>query len=367
VIREALVNALMHRNYRSASPVQIIRYSNRLEIRNPGFSLKAREHLGEPGSQQRNPRIAAVLYDTRFAETKGSGVRVMRDAMRLAGLSPPLFESDRGQDLFVARLLFHHFLGPDDLAWLAGFKPLSLSGDDAKALVFVKEAGAIDNAALRELTGLDTLSASRALARLRDAGLLAQKGRTSGSYYLPTPRLLAGAPGLATDAVPHEPGGLSHKPRPLAHNPERLTHNPERLTHNPERLTHNPERLTHNPDPLSHDLGSPFRNPAARPEDLPWPAALADRVRRLGRRSPPAELQSTIVALCGWRELTTDDLVRLLGRRAETLRRQLTRLVQAGRLQQRHPQQPNHPQQAYRAVPEAGPDGQPLAPPIPHG
>lgn len=35
VIREAIVNALMHRNYRTRQPVQIIRFSNRLEIRNP--------------------------------------------------------------------------------------------------------------------------------------------------------------------------------------------------------------------------------------------------------------------------------------------------------------------------------------------
>ena len=68
VIREALVNALMHRSYRSHSPVQIIRYANRLEIRNPGFSLKSPEHLGDPGSQPRNPKIAAVLHETRFAE-----------------------------------------------------------------------------------------------------------------------------------------------------------------------------------------------------------------------------------------------------------------------------------------------------------
>jgi ATP-dependent DNA helicase RecG len=97
VIREALVNALMHRSYRSHSPVQIIRYANRLEIRNPGFSLKSPEHLGEPGSEPRNPRIAAVLHETRFAETKGSGIRVMRETMEQAGLTPPLFESDRGR------------------------------------------------------------------------------------------------------------------------------------------------------------------------------------------------------------------------------------------------------------------------------
>lgn len=39
VIREALANATMHRNYQIHSPVQIIRYSNRIEVINPGFSL----------------------------------------------------------------------------------------------------------------------------------------------------------------------------------------------------------------------------------------------------------------------------------------------------------------------------------------
>ena len=109
VIREAVVNALMHRSYRSHAPVQIIRYSNRLEIRNPGFSLKSPEHLGEPGSLPRNPKLAAALYDTRYAETKGSGVRVMREMCDQAGLAPPLFESDRSNDGFVVRLFFHHF------------------------------------------------------------------------------------------------------------------------------------------------------------------------------------------------------------------------------------------------------------------
>lgn len=112
VIREALVNALMHRSYRTHAPVQIIRYSNRLEIRNPGFSLKSPDHLGEPGSLPRNPKLAAALYDTRFAETKGIGIRVMREMCERAGLAPPLFESDRQQEMFVVRLFFHHFLGP---------------------------------------------------------------------------------------------------------------------------------------------------------------------------------------------------------------------------------------------------------------
>lgn len=322
VIREAVVNALMHRNYRSASPVQIVRYSNRIEIRNPGFSLKAREHLGEPGSQPRNPVIAAVLHDTRFAETKGSGVRVMRQGMQQAGLTPPLFESDRSQDLFVARFLFHPFLGSEDLAWLAGLRYLQLTSDDAKALVFVKEAGAIDNAAYRELTGLDTLSASRALARLRDAGLLEQKGRTSGTYYLPTPKLLPPKAGQM-DALPLDSEGLSP---------------------NLELLEHGGQGLFSKLDALIPKLN-------ALPPNLVGevPPELALVVRRLGKRAPPAEVSAAIVALCEWRELRREELALLIARRQDTLRGYLTCLVAEHRLRLRYPLQPNHPQQAYRA------------------
>ena len=63
VIREALANAVMHRSYNDHSPIQIVRYSNRLEVINPGFSLKDMASLGTPGSRLRNPAIAAVLHE----------------------------------------------------------------------------------------------------------------------------------------------------------------------------------------------------------------------------------------------------------------------------------------------------------------
>ena len=64
----------------------------------PGYSLKAPDKFGEPGSQTRNPRIAAVLHDTDYAEAKGSGIRVMREKMEAANLFPPHLESDRVGD-----------------------------------------------------------------------------------------------------------------------------------------------------------------------------------------------------------------------------------------------------------------------------
>jgi predicted HTH transcriptional regulator len=69
-----------------------------LEICNPGHSIKAEEQLGEPGSETRNPRIAAVLHEVNIAETKGSGIRAMRELMLAQDLLPPTFESSRRPD-----------------------------------------------------------------------------------------------------------------------------------------------------------------------------------------------------------------------------------------------------------------------------
>ncbi len=78
-----------------------------LEVRNPGHSIKAEEQLGEPGSATRNPRIAAILHEMNIAETKGSGIRIMREMMQAQGLLPPAYESSRRPDQFVATFLFN--------------------------------------------------------------------------------------------------------------------------------------------------------------------------------------------------------------------------------------------------------------------
>ena len=328
VIREALVNALMHRSYRSHSPVQIIRYTNRLEIRNPGFSLKSPEHLGEPGSQPRNPKIAAVLHETRFAETKGSGIRVMRESMEQAGLTPPLFESDRDNDQFVARYFFHHFLGEEDIAWLTRFRDLHLSDEEAKALILVREAGAIDNATYRDLNKVDTLAASQALRRLRDAGLLAQKGRGSATYYVPTERLVL---------------------------EEALSSNLEVLSSNlAEDLSSNPPALSSNPQFASDELA---RVPTRFDEELrnslldSLPGSLAARLGAIGQRHPPQEIRELVVALCALRDWPVEELASLLRRNPEVVRQNYLRpLMRDGRLVMAKPNEPNDPQQAYRAV-----------------
>jgi ATP-dependent DNA helicase RecG len=146
VVREALANALIHRDYRSHQPTQIIRYSNRLEFRNSGYSLKSMEELGEPGSRPRNPTISSLFHDLNRAETKGTGIGTMVEKMRAAGLTtPPIFESDRNRNTFDLILLPHHLLDQEMLEWLSLFKGMELSDAKRRALAFTKNIGAITN------------------------------------------------------------------------------------------------------------------------------------------------------------------------------------------------------------------------------
>jgi len=331
VIREAVVNALMHRSYRTHAPVQIIRYSNRLEIRNPGFSLKSLEHLGEPGSLPRNPKLAAALYDTRFAETKGSGVRVMREMCEKAGLAPPLFESDRGQEQFVVRLFFHHFLGPDDLAWLSRFGELQLSDAEARALIVTREVGAMDNATWRDINKVDTLTASHGLKKLRDAGLLQQEGRGSATWYRPTDKML------------REVGGLSSNLGGLSSDPDGLSSNLRGLSSNLDTLSSNPNGVSGEIDPVEDSERRRLLNEL--------PGELAAQVGAVGQRRPPEVVREIVVALCQCRNYRAEELAQLLVRNVETVRANYLRpLLSDGRIAMTRPEKPNDPDQAYRAV-----------------
>lgn len=304
VIREAVVNAVMHRSYRIHGPIQILRYANRLEVRNPGHSLKAEEQLGEPGSQTRNPRIAAVLHEVNLAETKGSGIRAMCELMVARDLMPPTFESSRRPDQFVATFLFHHFLGEEDLAWLRQLTAERLSDEEARALVFVREVGAIDNAAYRSINRVDTLSASAHLRRLRDLDLLEMKGPGNRTYYVSGPAFRA--PDL-----------------------------------------HKPDADLRQRAPEVHQVAADLHQPPADLHQLS--DAIRARLQVSGQRPRQETLRQLILEICGEAPRSARELARWLGDRdpKNLVRLHLQPMLAAGELAHTIPEMPNHPEQRY--------------------
>jgi len=306
VIREALANAVMHRSYQDHSPIQIIRYSNRIEILNPGYSLKDMASLGTPGSRLRNPAIAAVLHELNWAETKGSGIRTMRRMAGEAGLPLPEFASDRQKNEFKVTLFLHHLLTEEDYAWLKALAGEGLTGDEAKALIYARETGVVDNTACRDFSGLDTLQASSLLRRLRDRGLLEKQGAGSRTHYtLTSPRdALASYP--EQGELPLEGGN-------------RIMEGGKQQPQSGKRTLPDlpPELAAHLPQPR----------------------------QRLGEKA----LRALIRELCGWQALRGEELATLLHKDLKYLRnKHLTEMVQSGELAFLFPESPNHALQAYK-------------------
>lgn len=340
-LREAIVNALMHRSYRVHSPVQVIRYDNRIEIRNPGYSLKAEEHLGNPGSKQRNPTIAAVFHETNLAETKGTGIRAMRRLLEEAHLAPPTFESDRVQDQFTARLLLHHFLSEEDLAWLTSFSRFDLNDNQKRGLIMLRELRAIDNSSYRQQSGLDTLAASQELRAMRDAGLLEMKGKGSATYYVPGAKFKA-LEGMGPDEVSVQGTRMRvvKAPVPAAKAPGRGLNAPDGPANTPADPAITPASGANTPveDALIREGLLAELNEHDR-------AAVLGLKKRLPDNKPLTEL---IMRLCSVRPYSNQELAALLDREAKGLRRNLLKeMVNDGRLRYKYPDMISHPDQAY--------------------
>ena len=99
VISEAIVNAIAHRDYTSTASVQVMLFSDRLEVWNPGtlppaLTLKNLRELH--GSYPGNPLIAEPLYLTKYIERMGTGIHDMIERCREAGLPEPEFKLTDG-------------------------------------------------------------------------------------------------------------------------------------------------------------------------------------------------------------------------------------------------------------------------------
>ncbi len=104
-VREAVANAVTHRDYRANEPIQIRLFDDRLEIQSPGplpSDLTIARILAGGVTRARNPILAQILLEKGYMEQAGFGIVFIRQKMEKLGAPVPDFES--GSAHFVARL-----------------------------------------------------------------------------------------------------------------------------------------------------------------------------------------------------------------------------------------------------------------------
>lgn len=77
VLREAIINAAVHRNYVIGSDIRIFLEDNSISIRNPGGLLPG-VSLDDPEHVPRNPSLCNLMYEIGMIERYGYGIRMMR-------------------------------------------------------------------------------------------------------------------------------------------------------------------------------------------------------------------------------------------------------------------------------------------------
>jgi ATP-dependent DNA helicase RecG len=210
-LREAVVNALVHRDLSSSArgtQIQVEMYPDRLIIKNPGglFGPVTVDSLGEEGiSSARNATLIKLLEDVPLpgetrtvCENRGSGIRSMLDALLTAGMSPPQFE-DRISS-FVVTFPNHTLLSEETLQWITGLGEHGLTDSQCVALAMLREEEGLDNRAYRTATGVDSRVATAELQDLVARELVTQTGTRRWAQYRLSPRLVFRASGASLRA-----------------------------------------------------------------------------------------------------------------------------------------------------------------------
>jgi ATP-dependent DNA helicase RecG len=195
-VREAVVNALMHRDYSPVTrgtQVQVELLPDRLVVRSPGglYGGVLVDELGEEGiSSSRNAVLASLLADTYLpssnelvAENRSSGIPAMLDVARRRGLPRPSFRSSITS--FVVTMARSELLNPEVREWIAGLQAHLPTPAHKIALAMLRE-GYLTNEMLRQW-GVDRIAAGQVLKDLVNQGLAIKEGGRRYAQYVLDP------------------------------------------------------------------------------------------------------------------------------------------------------------------------------------
>ena len=311
-LREAVVNALVHADYRGQGGIVIERYADRIELSNPGTVLVSREQLLRGGvSECRNKSLQLMFQLMGGGDKAGSGMDKIRTGWRSQHLRSPKIEETLKPDRVRLVLPMVSLIPPgveQELRERFGVGFAHLDQTAVQAVVTARVENSVSNSRMQEITGLHPKDITVTLQNLVRDGFLAQQNQGRWTSYR-----LAG-----------------YSPQSEAGSPQWEDDSPQS---SPQTVPNSPQTAT-----------APGVSEELRPLlSLAQPA-------RNSKRLSAALMRSVILTLCHERWLTATELGALVDREAEKLQsRFLTAMVKEGLLELRHPDVRNRPDQAYRA------------------
>ena len=333
---EALLNAIAHRDYRvEGTCIEVWLFDDRMEVVSPGglvgnlttealLTLKRVHH-------SRNPRMIRVLVDLGLARDQGEGIPRMFAEMEDAFLPrPDIDATNRSVTVTLRNTLT---LNASDREFISVLGDIELSRNEFRALLYTYRHDQIDNARLRALSGLDTLSASYLLRGLRDRDLLALHSHGPNSYY------------TLTSVLKSQVGEYKLETGESRAKDEEFKVDGREFNADTGKPSADGGELSVDGKEFDADGGE-------------LPDYIRARIAKLGKRPRRVRVRPIIHLICNqgkW--VTSAELAGFLNiGQGKLTAGYITPMMHSGELESRFPDKPNHPRQAYRAVASQRPE-----------
>lgn len=175
-VREAVINAVAHRDYFNKNEVQLSIFDDRLEITNPGSLPEGmtKELLGIL-SIQRNPAIYQLLKDYGYMEGIGSGISKILQTMKEKGLKEPSFLISK--EFF--RIIFE--MTPQKIN-----RKTVLTKRQVKAMAYIQSHEKISSEEYAKINKISIPTAIKDLNDLEKKKVLKKIGAYKGTHYVPS-------------------------------------------------------------------------------------------------------------------------------------------------------------------------------------
>ena len=175
-LREALLNAIIHRDYSNLAGTLISVYSDRVEFVSygglaGGVSL---EDVLLGLSICRNRRLANVFYRLKLIEAYGTGLKKIKSA----------YDGKNGAPEFLAGPSSFKVVLPNMNTLKASRSNSELAPEEGEALHFIKENGETSRSEIQENLGLSASTAIRLVKKLKDCGLIDSVGNGKNTRYV---------------------------------------------------------------------------------------------------------------------------------------------------------------------------------------
>lgn len=195
-VREALVNAVCHRDYRlKGRRIEIRKFSDRMEISSPGglagyitLDNIIEEHFS------RNPRLVQGLYQWGYIEELGLGIDRMIEELTVQGHPQPKFNATNYSFTVTMSNMRDKRMVQNIVVTAPNATPpgdgspatqLTVNERQARVLQYIREHGRITNRDYQTLVpNVSPETLRMDLADLVDKGVLMRVGEKKGTYYI---------------------------------------------------------------------------------------------------------------------------------------------------------------------------------------